>query len=106
MDKLDVKHPVSRKCLSMVVAGNTTMIHFLLGIDAFCVFYTPHAVHADRPGFQPAKDLDIPLNGYVYCYPAKSNYLGGDIISGMIETELYKRMESVFSLTLEPTVNL
>ena len=89
MDKLDVKHPVSRKCLSMVVAGNTTMIHFLLGIDAFCVFYTPHAVHADRPGFQPAKDLDIPLNGYVYCYPAKSNYLGGDIISGMIETELY-----------------
>ena len=24
MDKLDVKHPVSRKCLSMVVAGNTT----------------------------------------------------------------------------------
>ena len=91
MDKLDVKHPVSRKCLSMVVAGNTTMIHFLLGIDAFCVFYTPHAVHADRPGFQPAKDLDIPLNGYVYCYPAKSNYLGGDIISGMIETELYKK---------------
>ena len=67
------------------------MIHFLLGIDAFCVFYTPHAVHADRPGFQPAKDLDIPLNGYVYCYPAKSNYLGGDIISGMIETELYKK---------------
>ena len=91
MDKLDVKHPVSRKCLSMVVAGNTTMIHFLLGIDAFCVFYMPHAVHADRPGFQPAKDLDIPLNGYVYCYPAKSNYLGGDIISGMIETELYKK---------------
>lgn len=67
------------------------MIHFLLGIDAFCVFYTPHAVHADRPGFQLAKDLDIPLNGYVYCYPAKSNYLGGDIISGMIETELYKK---------------
>ena len=30
-------------------------------------------------------------NGYVYCYPAKSNYLGGDIISGMIETELYKK---------------
>ena len=65
--------------------------HFLRLTDAFCVFYTPHAVHADRPGFQPAKDLDIPLNGYVYCYPAKSNYLGGDIISGMIETELYKK---------------
>ncbi|WP_455503484.1 ASKHA domain-containing protein [Blautia sp.] len=93
MDKLDASH----SALSMVVAGNTTMIHFLLGMDAFCVFYTPHAVHADRPGFQLARDLDIPLKGYVYCYPSKSNYLGGDIISGMIDTELYKKDEiSVF----------
>ena len=93
MDKLDASH----SALSMVIAGNTTMIHFLLGMDAFCVFYTPHAVHADRPGFQLARDLDIPLKGYVYCYPSKSNYLGGDIISGMIDTELYKKNEiSVF----------
>ena len=88
---------ISRSALFLVVAGNTTMIHFLLGMDAFCVFYTPHAVHADCPGFQLARDLDIPLKGYVYCYPAKSNYLGGDIISGMIDTELYKKNEiSVF----------
>ena len=88
---------ISRSALSMVIAGNTTMIHFLLGMDAFCVFYTPHAVHADCPGFQLACDLDIPLKGYVYCYPAESNYLGGDIISGMIDTELYKKNEiSVF----------
>lgn len=93
MDKLDASH----SALSMVIAGNTTMIHFLLGMDAFCVFYTPHAVHADCPGFQLARGLDIPLKGYVYCYPAKSNYLGGDIISGMIDTELYKKNEiSVF----------
>ena len=57
-------------------------------------------------GFQPAKDLDIPLNGYVYCYPAKSNYLGGDIISGMIETELYKKDGISVSLIIGPTVNL
>ena len=88
---------ISQSALFMVIAGNTTMIHFLLGMDAFCVFYTPHAVHADRPGFLLARDLDIPLKGYVYCYPAKSNYLGGDIISGMIDTELYKKNEiSVF----------
>ena len=88
---------ISHSALSMVIAGNTTMINFLLGMDAFCVFYTPHAVHADCPGFQLVRDLDIPLKGYVYCYPAKSNYLGGDIISGMIDTELYKKNEiSVF----------
>ena len=108
MDKLDEEwsagcreasdvESITRSCISMVVAGNTTMIHFLLGMDAFCVFYTPHAVHGDRPGFQPAKDMGIPIKGYVYCYPSKSNYLGGDIISGMIDTELYKKDEiSVF----------
>lgn len=75
----------------MAIGGNTTMIHFLLGMDAFCVFHTPYAVHADQPRFLPAKDLELPVKGYVYIYPAKSNYLGGDIISGMVATGIYKK---------------
>lgn len=87
----------AKSCIQMVVGGNTTMIHFLLGLDAFCVFYTPYAVRADQPGFLTGKDLGIPVSGYVYCYPGKSNYLGGDIISGMIATQIYKKDEiSVF----------
>ncbi len=31
------------------------------------------------------------MKGYVYIYPAKSNYLGGDIISGMVATGIYKK---------------
>ena len=31
------------------------------------------------------------MKGCVYCVPGKSNYLGGDILSGMIATELYKK---------------
>ena len=69
------------------------MIHFLLGMDAFCVFYTPYAVRADQPGFLPGKELGIPVKGYVYCFPGKSNYLGGDIISGMVATGMYKEEE-------------
>ena len=34
---------------------------------------------------------ELGVSGYVYCYPGKSNYLGGDIISGMVATELYKK---------------
>ncbi len=91
LNELEKKTGISSQdCISMVVSGNTTMIHFLLGMDAFCVFYTPYAVRADRPGFLRAADLEIPVSGYVYCYPSKSNYLGGDIISGMVATELYK----------------
>ncbi|MCD7883982.1 MAG: ASKHA domain-containing protein [Lachnospiraceae bacterium] len=78
-------------CISMVIAGNTTMMHFLLGLDAFCVFSSPYAVWADQPGFIKGADLDIPIPGYVYCYPGKANYLGGDIISGMVATDMYRR---------------
>ena len=87
----------STACIQTVVAGNTTMIHFLLGMDAFCVFHTPYAVHADKPGFIPAAEAQIPVCGYLYCYPGKSNYLGGDIISGMIATGMHEEEEiSVF----------
>ena len=75
-----------------------TMIHFLIGMDAFCVFHTPYAVRASQPGFLSAEELlDLPLPGYVYCVPGKSNYLGGDIISGLIDTGIYREKElSVF----------
>ena len=78
------------KCLSMVVYGNMTMIHFLIGLDPFCIFQTPYAVRSDAPGFLRASDLDLPIAGYVYCVPGKANYLGGDITSGILATEIYK----------------
>ena len=68
----------------MVVAGNTTMIHFLLGLDAFTVFMSPYATVTTNPGFVPARDLDLALGGMVYLVPAKSNYVGGDITSGAV----------------------
>ena len=50
-----------QRCIQMVVAGNMTMIHFLIGMDAFCVFHTPYAVRASQPGFLLAEELlDLP----------------------------------------------
>ena len=92
LEKVEKKTGIAaERCIQLVLAGNTTMVHFLLGLDAFCVFQTPYAVQVDRPGFLPAAELGLPVSGYVYCYPGKSNYLGGDIISGMVATELYKK---------------
>ncbi|MDY3766854.1 MAG: ASKHA domain-containing protein [Lachnospiraceae bacterium] len=98
MEKLEKKTGVNTKrCAAMVVAGNTTMIHFLLGMDAFCVFQTPYAVHSLKPDACWARELDIEMDGFVYCYPGLANYLGGDIISGIIATEISEREEiSVF----------
>ena len=94
LEKLEEETGISpKKCIQMVIAGNTTMLHFLLGLDAFCVFSTPYAVWADRPGFLRGKDLGIAVNGFVYCCPGKSNYLGGDIISGIVATGMHREKE-------------
>lgn len=79
--------------IETVVSANTTMVHFLIGMDPFCVFQTPYAIRADKPGFFKSSELGLCGSGYTYIFPSKSNYLGGDIISGMIATELYKKDE-------------
>ena len=79
-----------QNALSVVVAGNTAMTHFLLGLDAFSVFASPYAVETLRPGFYRGKDLNLPVKGWVYCYPGLANYMGGDIVSGLIAVGLYR----------------
>lgn len=82
---------------AMVVAGNTTMMHFFLGLDAFAVFASPYAPHGLSFDFYTASELGLPQRGYVYCVPGRANYLGGDILSGMIATGIPEREEiSVF----------
>ena len=78
---------------SMVVSGNMTMVHFLIGMDPFCIFSAPYAVWADHPDFIPASQLGFPFHGYVYCYPGRANYLGGDIVSGAVATGIARSEE-------------
>ena len=86
-----------RSCGMMVVSGNTTMMHFLLGLDAFTVFMSPYATVTTEPGFVPACDLGIEMDGMVYIVPSKSNYVGGDITSGAVALGLTRsRQINVF----------
>lgn len=80
-------------CGMLVVAGNTTMMHFLLGLDAFTVFLSPYATVTTAPGFQPARELGLAMNGMVYIVPSKSNYVGGDITSGAVALGLTRSEE-------------
>ncbi len=77
-----------KKAAVMTVGGNTTMIHLLMGVDAFCVFMTPFAPSFNDLGFFPGKEIGIDFNGLVYCIPSIANYLGGDIISGLLTVDM------------------
>lgn len=82
---------------AMVVGGNTTMIHLLLGLSPWPIFETPFAPAAQNPGFVRAEELGIDLPGYLYVLPAAANYLGGDITGGLLAAGLDQSPElSVF----------
>lgn len=79
------------KCAAMVVAGNTTMMHLFLGLEPFGVFAAPYAPADLQFGFFTAEELGLSICGNVFLYPCQANYLGGDIISGMIATGIPDR---------------
>jgi len=78
-------------CPVMVLSGNTTMIHFLLKLNAWTVFAAPYAPIAPDPGFFWGSELELDFPGLVYIIPAASNYVGGDIVSGLLALDLHKQ---------------
>ena len=77
----------------MILSGNTAMIHFLLVLDAWTVFAAPYAPVAADPGFFWGRELGMDFSGLVYVIPGASNYVGGDIVSGLLTLDLHKQEE-------------
>ena len=75
----------------MAVSGNTTMVHFLLGLDGWPVFASPYAPITSDPGFLWGRELGMDFDGLLYFLPAASNYVGGDIISGLLTLDIHKQ---------------
>ena len=82
-----------RRCPVMILSGNTTMIHFLLKLDAWTVFASPFAPVTKNPGWFWGKELEMDFEGLIYIIPSASNYVGGDIISGLLKLDLCKQPE-------------
>lgn len=94
IDKLENKTNIEIKsCGIMTVASNTTMMHFLLGINPWTIFQSPFTPVFNEGGFIKGKEIGIPIDGYVYCFPSVANYFSGDLVSGLLYSEIYKKDE-------------
>ena len=82
------------KCPVMIVSGNTTMIHFLLGLNAWTVFASPFAPVSSDPGFLWGEEVGMAFEGLLYTIPSASNYIGGDIVSGLLKLDIHKQDET------------
>ena len=81
----------SAECPLMIISGNTTMIHFLLKLDAWPVFASPFSPVSTAPGFFWGKELGLEFAGLIYIIPSASNYVGGDIVSGLLTLNIHKK---------------
>ena len=72
-------------------AGNTTMMHLLLGCEPWQIFQSPYTPVFLDPGVHSARELGLSLDCNIFCMPAVANYLGGDITSGLLLTDLDTR---------------
>ena len=83
----------AQDCPVMVISGNTSMIHFLLRLNAWTVFASPFAPVTTGPDWLRGDELGLDFPGMVFIIPSASNYIGGDIVSGLLTIDLQKKDE-------------
>lgn len=75
-----------------VIAGNTIMLHILLGLDPTTIRREPYVPTTTvYPPLQPREvGLGLHPNGVVHCLPSASGYVGSDITAGIVATGVYR----------------
>ncbi len=75
----------------LVAAGNTTMLHLLLGVSPATLANAPYVAVFLEGITLAAQEIGVEIApfGLVYTLPSVSSYVGGDIVAGMIATGLH-----------------
>ena len=73
-----------------VVAGNTTMMHLLLGLNPDFIRLEPYTPTVNRVPRLPGREVGLAMNpaGCVIFAPGVGSYVGGDITAGLLTTAL------------------
>ncbi|OQX10722.1 MAG: [Fe-S]-binding protein [Desulfobulbaceae bacterium A2] len=76
----------SRDIRALTVAGNTTMIHFLLGLTPYHLCREPYIPLVCAPDSCRAAELGLGLHpeAPVWCFPGVGSYFGGDLVAGIL----------------------
>jgi uncharacterized 2Fe-2S/4Fe-4S cluster protein (DUF4445 family) len=79
------------------LAGNTTMIHLLLGLDPRYIREEPYVPTMNRVPILRARDLCLHTNAEarIHCAPSVGSYVGGDILAGLLCTPLVSPDEKI-----------
>ncbi|MDD5594782.1 MAG: ASKHA domain-containing protein [Candidatus Omnitrophica bacterium] len=80
---------------ALLCAGNTTMMHLLLGIDPTYIRRQPYVPTANFVPTLRAAEAGININprGLLFCLPGISSYVGGDTTAGVLSSGLNKERD-------------
>lgn len=86
----------------IVVAANSTMVHCLLDIPIDNLGKSPYISVLTENISIYASDIGIKINpkGKIYCIPAVSTYIGGDIVAGILASRLYLESENTLFIDI------
>jgi uncharacterized 2Fe-2S/4Fe-4S cluster protein (DUF4445 family) len=80
----------------LAVAGNTTMTHLFMGLSPHGIIREPYIPVVNKPPVIKAEALGIQIkpNARVLIFPNIGSYFGGDLIAGILYSEIYKTEET------------
>lgn len=78
------------------VAGNSTMMHLLLGVNPRSIGAAPYSTIFSSGQDLAAADVGLSISpvGRVYCLPSVSGYVGADITAGILATEMHQEKDT------------
>jgi uncharacterized 2Fe-2S/4Fe-4S cluster protein (DUF4445 family) len=77
--------------IKAVIAGNSTMIHLLLGISPTSIRFSPYITAVNHPTRMIARELGLNVcpTAVVDCLPGTASYVGADITAGVLSSGMY-----------------
>ena len=97
--KITEKHAISsRYIVGMTIAGNTAMTHFFLGLTPYWICREPYIPVINKPPVIRAGEigLEINRNAPVFVFPNIGSYFGGDLIAGILASQITHEKEPCF----------
>lgn len=85
-------HAKPREIIKATVAGNSTMIHLLLGIPASSIRLSPFITTVNQPPYSTSREIGLVFapEAVIDCLPGVASYVGADITAGVLSSGLDK----------------
>ncbi|MDI6604057.1 MAG: ASKHA domain-containing protein [Thermoanaerobacteraceae bacterium] len=79
--------------LGISIGANTIMVHLFLNLPVETISTVPKTPIVNAPGFIKACEIGINTNRFarVYILPSIGSYVGGDVIGGILVSEMWKK---------------